>query len=533
MVHFPGKRNSIDLLVNQQRTSIILFFLFITLIALLGGFFAFKSTNWSPWAFSDSAAYLSAARNFYAGRGLVIINSNGNATRMTEFAPLYSILLSIITGRSGNFIQSARWLGIISFTLSIFLSGLFAYVATRNHIASGCVSLFIALSPIMLDAFTGIMSEPFFILLLIIHIILLCTYVSRPEWKYFLPLVLITMLIPLTRYAGIIFPISAGILIILLGKKGFKRNLLKGLSFSAISLMPVGLWFLDLYWHLNKVGGKRFTFNLSIFGSFFRSVFSEFFVLRTWYPYFGIYPGRTINFLIELFFTLFFISIFSLGIYRVINKWKSPEKHHQLFLISTLHIFLYLVFIALTHSITTPQIDIINRMLAPILPLVMLILASVFSKEIKPIPNILWQVPLALLIVIAGRYSYLITASKMTEYYQNGFGYNSREIQQSGFLDELSRLDREIPIISNSAAFVLFHTNRFPINISIFHNRQYGSADAYGEKTFRERHAPLIIHLPDFRNTYGSEANQFLATITNGLEQSYADPVGSIYYYPE
>lgn len=520
-------------LTNLRKTSTILFILFVTLIAVMGGYFVFKSTHWSPWAFSDSAAYLSAARNFDDGRGLVIINSNGTTTRITEFAPLYPVLLSIITGQSGNFIQSARWLNIISFSLTIFLSGLFSFTVTRNSVASGCVSLFVALSPVMLEAFSGMMSEPFFILLLVIHVFLLWVYISRPEFKYLIPLIFVSILIPLTRYAGIIFPISAGILTVLLGKKGFKRNIFKGFTFTIITMLPVGLWFLDLYQQLNKVGGKKFTFDLSIFGSFFRSVFSEYVVLRTWFPYYGIYPGKTTNLLIEFFFTILFVSIFSFGVYRVIKSWKSLENHHLSFLICLSHVFLYLAFIAITHSITIPQIDIINRMLAPILPLVLLILATVLSMEYQQKSKNPWQLPLVILIVIAARYNYLISVKKMSEYYENGFGFNSREIQQSGFINALHDLDQEKPMISNSAALVLFHTNRFPLDISQFHNRQYGSSDGYGERTFREKHAPLIIHLPNFRNTYGADADKLLEIITTGLEQSYADSVGSIYYYPD
>ena len=519
-------------MVNREKTSVIIFVLIATLITLLGGYFVYRSTHWSPWAFSDSAAYLSAARNFADGRGLVILNSNGTATRMTEFAPFYPILLSILTGQSGDFIETARWLNIIAFTLSIFFSGLITFKITRTLIASYCVSLFIALSPIMLDAFTGMMSEPIFILLLIIQFLFLWSYISQPNWKLLIPLVLVSLLLPLTRYAGIVFPMSTGILLTLLGKKGFKRNLLKGLSFVVITLLPIGLWFLDLFLKLDKVGGKNFSFDLAIFSSFFRSILREYLVLRTWFPYYGIYPGRTINLLIEVFFTIFFFSIFSLGFLRVIKSWKSLENHHLSFLIGLSHVFLYLAFIALTHSITIPQIDIINRMLAPILPLVMLLLAAVFSIEDKRKNNIPWQLPLVVLLIVAARYNYLITARKISEYYEDGFGFNSREIQQSGFINALHDLDQEKPMISNSAAFVLFHTNRFPLDISQFHNRQYGSSDGYGEKTFRKRQAPLIIHLPDFRNTYGADADNLLETLTTGLVQTYADRIGAIYYYP-
>lgn len=531
MVELTGKRNEIDILVTKDKKYILIPYLLVTLCAILGGYFVYRATHWSPWAFSDSAVYLSTARNFGEGRGLVIMNSNGTATRMTEFAPLYPVVLSLLTGRNGNFIETARWLNIFSFAFCIFLSGLLIYKITRNSFIAGCVSLFIALSPVLLDAFTGLMSEPLFILLLIIHSFLLWSYISDPDWKKLISLAAVSTLLPLTRYAGIIFPISTGFLIFLLGKHTFNKNLFHGASFTVITLMPIGLWFLDLYLQLNKVGGKRFSFDFSIFGSFLRSIFSEYFVLRTWYPYYEIYPSDIINRLIEIFFTISFLFIFFIGMIQLVKNWRSPEKSHLFLAIGFSHNILYVSFIAITHTITVPQIDIINRMLAPILPLGFLVLGAVFSMENNQMNKIPWKVPVIVLLAISARFNFLLTTQKVSEYYENGFGFNSRENQQSGLIDALHDLDPEKPMISNSAAFVLFHTNRLPLNVDHFHNRRYGSSDGYGEKTFRERNAPLIIHIPDFLNSYGENADDLLETLTTGLVQSYADPIGAIYYF--
>lgn len=518
--------------MTEKSNLVFLVYVLLAVIAVIGGYFIYQATYWSPWAFSDSAAYLSAARNFDSGNGLGIINSNGSITRMTEFAPLYPVILSILTGTDGNLIQTSRWIDIISFTASIYLVGLLVFSATHDFLSAIIASVFMVFSPVMVDAFSGLMSEPLFILLMCMQIYLLWKYLNSPSTGYFFLLLIVTFLLPLTRYAGIVLVVSAGFLIILFDKSKSRRRFFKGLGFTIFGLLPIGLWFLDLYLVLDKVGGKRFTLDFSIIRSFFESLSSEYLVMRTWFPYFGVYDNSTINLIIEVFFSVLMALTLIFGVILVLRNRTSLQKQHRLFALAfTLFVF-YLAFIAFTHSITIPQIDIINRMLAPTIPLLLLAISSVFSFRQQKILQPAVYLPLLLLLIFSARFYFLITTSKVNEYHAYGFGFNSREVQESDFLAELKKIDLNKPMISNSAAFVLFHTNRFPVNISQFHNRQYGSAEGYGEKTFRERHAPLIIHLPDFYNTYGADSEQLLTTITKGLEVSYSDPVGAIYYYP-
>lgn len=508
-------------------------YILLPVIAIIGGYFIYQATYWSPWAFSDSAAYLSAARNFDNGYGLVIINSNGSITRMTEFAPLYPVIMSILTGSDGSFIQTARWIDIITFTASILLIGFLIFSASNDLFSATIASAFMALSPVMIDAFSGLMSEPLFILLACLQICFLWKYLNFPSAKWFILLLMASLLLPIIRYAGIVLVVSAGFLIIIFDKSKFWQRFFKGLGFTTFGLLPIGLWFLDLYLELEKVGGKRFTLDFSIIRSFFISTYNEYLVMRTWFPYFDIYENTTINLLIEAFFSILITLTLIFGVILAIRNRNSLQKLHLLFSLACTSLVFYLAFIGVTHSITIPQIDIINRMLAPVIPLLLLAIISVFSlskqKRLQPAVYL----PFLLLLIISARFFFLITSSKIYEYRANGFGFNSREVQESGFLAELEKMDPKKPMISNSAAFVLFHTNRFPINISQFHNRQYGSADGYGEKTFRDRNAPLIIHLPDFYNTYGADAEQLLSTITEGLEVFYSGPVGAIFYYPK
>ena len=505
----------------------------ITLISILGGYIIYQATQWGPWAFSDSAAYLSAARNFNAGKGLIIINSNGTTTHLTEFAPLYPILISLFRGNSGNYIQVARWMDIISFSAGIFMIGYLVFFVSKRFIPTLFTSIFFTFSPIILDAFSGLMSEAVFILLLIMQIFLLVIYHHESKFHILVFLVIVSVLLPLVRYAGIVFTISAGISLIVFRKNSIKKGLIKVFTFLIISLLPISIWFLNLYINLNKIGGKRFLFDFSILGSIFISLEEEYQVLKNWFPYYGIYPNNFVNLVIEVLFSALVIIILVLGFFDSWKSGKKQTKNHFLFLNCTIFLAAYVGFIAITHSITIPQIDIVDRMMSPALPIILLISASIFSIFFYKKPYKLLYILVIALFIIAARFNLLITLTKVNDYSSTGFGFLSREIQESIFLKQIYQLPLEEPMISNSAAFVLFHTNRYPLGITQFHNRPYGSGNAYGEKTFREKKAPLIILLPDFYNTYGDNADLLLSTVTEGLDLSFSDAIGRIYYYPD
>ena len=191
----------------------------------------------------------------------------------------------------------------------------------------------------------------------------------------------------------------------------------------------------------------------------------------------------------------------------------------------------YLLFIALTHTITIPQIDIINRMLAPILPLAFIMLLGTVALLIQN--NRKLFVLLAAVVLLVGlRFNYFQSTSFISEMKENGHGYANRDYRQSDLVEHIQAIPEDQRMVSNAAAFVLYYTNRFPIQVDQFANRTFGTTDGYGEKWVREKGAALIILYPEFRNFYGKAADPLLETITQGLDVAYQDETGGIYYYP-
>jgi len=112
-----------------------------------------------------------------------------------------------------------------------------------------------------------------------------------------------------------------------------------------------------------------------------------------------------------------------------------------------------------------------------------------------------------------------------------GEGFTARIYQQSGIIDEIKKIPVDKNTISNSAGFVLFHTNRYPIQVDNFPNYSFGKGDTYGEIPFREENASLILMYSDFSNYYGEKSNQLLSALTHNLNIVYQDNEGGIYSY--
>jgi hypothetical protein len=517
--------------LHKQANHLI--YLVYLLIAFIGGFLAFRAMTWGPWAFSDSSAYVSAARNFASGNGFVIYQSTGEIKILKEFPPFFPVLLSIFGGIKLDYINTLRWWNIFLFSSSTLLISLNIHTATRKHYLSIMAALFFVFSPQIVTIYSSAMSEPLFLFLLLLSL-LLYQLISRRDNKLSLFMFLvITSLLPITRYAGILFVgvFGASLFIFSQNSRMIKRIRNTALYY-IFTLLPVGLWLFSLFDKFNMVGGKRFSLDISIFQNIASSVFDVSEVIKFWIPYVEIYRSTFTEILIILFSAILAIFLVGSTTKQFISSNKATElnKKHFFFLVILL-IFGYVLFISLTHSITIPQIDIIDRMMIPIYPLCIFVFFLSADALIDKIGQKCLLIFIVALSFLGLRYNFLRTNSYIKTMEENGHGFTARAYQQSGLINEIRKLSLDQEIISNSSGFVLFYTNRYPIQVNDFPNYAYGSGNSYGEYSFRENNAALIILFSDFSNYYGEKSENLLYSLTNTLNDKYIDIEGGVYYY--
>ena len=114
-----------------------------------------------------------------------------------------------------------------------------------------------------------------------------------------------------------------------------------------------------------------------------------------------------------------------------------------MFALALINLCAYLLFIAFTHSITIPQIDIIDRMLAPIIPFLSIIPVVAFSKlpiDRKRVPVVIL---LALITLVVLRFNFLKSWKFADEMEDNGHGYTARQYQESGILEAIKAIPED------------------------------------------------------------------------------------------
>lgn len=516
--------------IKKDHAIYVIYFL----LAFLGGYLAFHAMKWGPWAFSDSSAYVGAARNFASGNGFVILQSTAQEKVLIEFPPFFPMLLSIFGGNELDYISTIRWCNIFLFSFSIFLFSQIIYIATRKHFFSIFATLFFILSPQIVATYTSALSEPLFLFLLLLQLFLIQLIFQKDKKILRISFFVVSLLLPITRYAGVLFIVFFGIgLFASLRNSPLLIRIRNTIIYYIIALLPVGLWGLSLFYKFDIYGGKRFSFKTTIFQDIAISIIEELKVLKLWIPYVETYLDTITETLIISIFSICFISLVGWTTKQLLFSKRENEsmKKHFFFLIILL-IFGYIFFIGFTHSIANPQIDIVDRMMIPIYPLCIFIIflsLDILTSKIEKLSFII--IFIITLSFIGLRYNTLRTNTYIQTMNADGYGYTSRAYQQSGIINEIRKIPNDLEMISNLAGFVLFYTNRYPIQVNDFPNYLFGLGNSYGEASFRENHAALIILFSDFSNYYGGKSKNLLFTLTNTLNAKYVDNEGGIYFY--
>ena len=521
--------------INRDYRKPGFLFLIFTLCGI-GSIIIGYATNWGPWAFSDSAAYISSAKNFNLGLGLSLISAKGISAPLEVFPPLYPLSLSVVANFGLDYLTAARVLDVLLFGLLIFVFTLGIMTLTRNFWLTLMSGLLVLFSPVMLDHYGGVMTEPLFITLFYASFFLTLIYIQKQKTHLFVLAVLFTCISPLVRYVGIFTCAVNSLLILVFDQSVWKKRLIKGGLFGFLSILPILAWFMLTYTNSQTLGAHTITRTSDLMTnlmSFFKGAGA---VFQSWLPYMqyrvDLFPDQ----LKTLIFIVTAMIIFSLGAFFYLRS-THPRQFNpvmQLMLASFLTNLIYILVFCGIDLLADPSPPIISRMFAPILPSLVLSLNCGIIFFLEQVPE-RWKtysiVIMTSLMVVLTRYYFLRSLAISKELHENGYGYTSREIQTSGYLQVVQTLPADTPMIANTPAMVLLYTNRMPYPLDYIPANAFGTGKSDAEKTFISQHAALILDFASIRNVYPDWQGR-LASFTQGLEISYQDAIGGIYYYP-
>jgi 4-amino-4-deoxy-L-arabinose transferase-like glycosyltransferase len=225
-----------------QRWKKAILFVSLSFLSLFGGYFIYKATEVHGMGIrTDSVAYIWAARTLASGNGLGRPDGLGNFKPLTHWPPLYPILLAGFEWIGVDAITGARFLGILSYVLLIFLIGWMLERTTRSVWAAVSGALLCAISPTLIETSVMAMTEPLYIVISLASLLFLSIFLEKKKMPWLISAGFLAGLAFLTRYVGLALILSGG-MVLLSRNSSWRQKIRDVFSFGVVSILPMSLW---------------------------------------------------------------------------------------------------------------------------------------------------------------------------------------------------------------------------------------------------------------------------------------------------
>ena len=521
----------------------------ILLESVIGASAIIYATRWGPWAHSDSAAYILSARNLLGGLGLGQLRASGRFVIGGGHPPLYSLVLSLAGLGGMDLISAARWLDVVLFSATIFITGLALYTLTRSPWLSLLVSSLMLTSPVLLNHFSGAMSEPLFFSLGLASLFLILGFLQGGRRTLLVLAALAAGFAFLSRYAGFAFVLT-GVVGVTFRRSESRRERLANFGiFAVISVLPMLGWLAYLSIQPDAGPPRQFALpagNLWDGTQFLRGKLVETF--WGWIPFSSLLPTLSYRSMLTILAVIAaaFATPFALAKFRSSKgeiRKTSPDSFLRIAGLFALFFLSYVLVLAFTVTFTQNPPDIDHRVISPLRLASLIAFFSVSYALIQFWPGRklfqIFPVAAALLVVIP---SISASINYLSDLHSNGSGYSSRRWQTSKMIVALREIPAEVPIITNESAAVALLAYRPAYDIpELMGGEPLMVFSAFGDDTedethriFREEGAAFALFdtvIWQMQPMYGDDTGRRLEAFTMDL-RLYSRPWdGAIYYY--
>jgi hypothetical protein len=524
------------------------------LLGLVGWFLVYYATAWGPWAFSDAAGYITAARNLVAGHGIGSFKPNGEFSPTTSHPPLYVLAIGLVSQLGIEPLEAARVTDIILFGLLVSAGGLMVSRLLNSPWPGAAFSALVLLHPALIIAYTSAMAEPPFILLGFLSLLLVTMYSRGHRTRALLGASLCAGGALLSRYPGAAFVLTGAISVLIWGGPGRAVRLRRAMAFAAVGGTPVGIFVLWATSMPGAEGPRALSERLEILPGLVRFGQSVGAAVWSWKPFppavllpdwlnamapSGLLRGGLAAAIALALGWLGFQTLRRLRGEPELRLKSQPAL--QLLLVLALFLGIYLGFFAAAYLVTNPTPDVDSRTMLPLLP-ALLAIAVVFAhitlrawRDTRPL-RLGWS---AILLVALAGYG-IISQDIVLGLHRTGLGYTSREWRQSETIAAVRQLPSSIQLISNEPYAVLLLIGRNPYPIAEIQQRQpaetfvpFGLGSSTSERLFQEGKAALVIFdtiHAELQQLYGDQAELRYANLLEGLYPSFVGSDGGIYW---
>jgi len=519
----------------------------IILISLIGAGVMFFATRWGPWAYSDGVGYIANARNLIRGDGMGLWRASGRFALTSHNPPFFILALASLGIFRVDPLTVARCLSVSLFALTILVMGLSTFAITKNGLLAISLSGVTLSFPILIELYSGVMSEGLFFLLGFSALMAAILTVQKGELKYVAAAGILSGLAFLTRYIGVGFVITCALVSFIFSPLPLRRRLKHAMLITSLGVLPVVLWLIWLRVQPSAEPARLVNYAIGNLWSDLQPVrvalvdsFWRFLPLVRSLPAFSY----RLNLLLLLGV---FVLLSTCLMYAWLRRHRQEAFEEGTVVLNfTLILFagVYIFALILSFLFTLPTPDFSLRTLSPALfaftlSLVVFIFYAASlrhqTKWLAVIP-LLFAVSIMIVNIPEGRDTVLSLS-------REGRGFTSLAWQMSPTIDAIHDISPDVPIITNESVAILLYTNRAAYDFHpVFSELPTEMNTRFGDDMndavsiiFREDGAALVL----FNSIIGQldpldhdRAKEKIEALTEGLETFFDSTDGAIYFYP-
>jgi len=520
----------------------------IILLSLIGAGFMFFATRWGPWAYSDGVGYIVNARNLLRGDGMGLWRASGRFVLTSHNPPLYILALASLGKFRVDPLNTARCLSVSLFALTILVVGLSTFAITKNGLLAISLSGVTLSFPILIELYSGVMSEGLFFLLGFSALMAVILCVQKGDMKYVAASGILSGLAFLTRYIGVGFVITCALVSFIFSPLPLRRRLRQAALITLLGVLPVVLWLIWLRVQPSAEPARLVNYSIGNLWSVLQPVrvaLVDSFV--RFLPFVRSLPAFSYRLNLMLLLGVF-VLLSTCLMYAWLRRHRQEVFEEGTALLNlTLILFtgVYIFVLILSFLFTLPTPDFSLRTLSPALfaftlsLVVFIFYAASLRHQIKwlAVIPLLFAVSIMIINYPEGRDTILSLS-------REGRGFTSLAWQRSPTIDAVQDISPDVPLITNESVAILLYTNRAAYDIHpVFSELPKEMNTRFGDDRsdpvsaiFKEDGAALVLFDSIFWQLGPLDhdrAKAKIETLTEGLETFLESTDGAIYFYPE
>ena len=536
--------NSLGKLIKNRND--VLSYAAIIMVGIIGCYVISSATPNGPRGFSDTSAYIAAARNLFLGNGYGYPGPDGTFYTLKLNPPLYPLALALTGFLDPNLVVGARWLSIFLYFLSILGTGVILYGSGKSIWLTVAGIIIFASFPKMFAIYSSAMSEPLFLAVYIWTVYILVRHSLTGDIRYLICSALMAGLLPLTRYVGLVIPAAILIYLLLFGQGDWVTRIRKSTLFAALSGAPSAVWFAWIYFHSDRsIGGRILTFSWTQNYADLKLFYASFMdIIWGSLPFNEGLPQITFASKYLILFVM--LGVMTLVTVRSGRKDPRSAMSMGIFSIFGLTGLVYSVSLLVIFILSTPRPDINDRMLLPLFTSFLFYLTAAVSiwwnNAKRAVRFTLAGV--GVLLFLAGVSAF--TIKDMSTYATLQLGNTHAGFRWDGnpIIGMIRKLPPGTPIISNNPDLILLWTNHSAYAVFdtlspafVESTLPYGSDDSDPAQAAFKNNGYLIIingfndFNSTFKGTFGKDKGERVNSLLAGLIVFDEFKSGIIYQY--